>query len=208
MTTKWAASGEYMEACSCNFLCPCIPKNMTQPATHDFCKVALSFEIIKGHFGDLSLDQVRWIFVAQSKALMSDGEWIGGLIVDSSATEQQASAIAAICQPGAGEGPSALAPLISDFRGIERHPIDFVKEGGTVSVKVDGAIEQVVEGVASLSKEGEYVTIDNVFHPSNSRLSLASALKNFIKVFGIDWEDNSGTNNGHFAPFAWQGEIT
>ena len=39
----WTMKGQYMEACSCNFLCPCIPKNATTPATHDFCKVALAF---------------------------------------------------------------------------------------------------------------------------------------------------------------------
>ena len=44
MGAKWSASGEYMETCSCDFLCPCISKNMTTPATHDFCKVALAFE--------------------------------------------------------------------------------------------------------------------------------------------------------------------
>jgi hypothetical protein len=22
--------------------------------------------------------------------------------------------------------------------------------------------------------------------------------------FGIDWDDTSGRNNGHFAPFAWK----
>ena len=45
MAINWHIKGEYMEACSCDFLCPCIPKNSTTPATHDFCKVALAFEV-------------------------------------------------------------------------------------------------------------------------------------------------------------------
>jgi hypothetical protein len=24
-----------------------------------------------------------------------------------------------------------------------------------------------------------------------------------MRAFGIDWDDTSGRNNGHFAPFAW-----
>ena len=203
MGTQWAVSGDYVEACSCNFLCPCGPSNMADPATHDFCKVALGFEIKKGHFGDVSLDNVKWIYVAQSKAYMSVGEWIGGLIVDSEASDEQAAAIEAICQKGGGQGWSVVAPLVSDYRGMERYPIIF--EAGK-SVRVEGVIEQVLEGVASPVSEGEFLGLDNAGHPVTSRLNLARALKHFINIFGIDWEDNSGTNNGHFAPFAWEGE--
>ena len=123
MATKWNARGEYMEACSCDFLCPCIPRNATTPATHDFCKVALAFDIRDGRFGDVDLTGVRWVFFAQSKAVMTEGEWIGGLVVDSAASDTQAAAVAAICGPNAGEGPGMFAPLISDFRGVERRPI-------------------------------------------------------------------------------------
>ena len=86
---------------------------------------------------------------------------------------------------------------------MERYPIIF--EAGK-SVRVEGVIEQVLEGVASPVSEGEFLGLDNAGHPVTSRLNLARALKHFINIFGIDWEDNSGTNNGHFAPFAWEGE--
>lgn len=206
MGTKWTAKGEYMEACSCDFLCPCIPKNSTTPATHDFCKVALAFDIAEGKFGDTSLAGVRWVFFAQSKAVMSSGEWIGGVVIDPSASDEQVAAITAICGPDAGDGPGKFAPLISDFRGLERHPIEFVKNGKNVTVKIDGMLEQAIEGVDSMSAEGECVVIDNTSHPVNKRLSLASALRNMINAFGIQWEDHSGGNNGHFAPFDWVGE--
>ncbi|MEX2482381.1 MAG: DUF1326 domain-containing protein [Gammaproteobacteria bacterium] len=206
MATQWSASGEYMEACSCDFLCPCIPKNSTTPATHDFCKVALAFDTREGHFGEVSLAGVRWVFFAQSKAIMAEGEWIGGLVVDTEASDEQVAAIAAICGPGATTGPGAFAPLISDFRGIERHPINFVKDGKSVSVKIDGLLDQAVVGVDSLSVPEECVAIDNTFHPVNKRLNLASAVRNVIRAFGIEWADDSGRTNGHFAPFAWAGE--
>jgi hypothetical protein len=37
----------------------------------------------------------------------------------------------------------------------------------------------------------------------NSRLSLAKATRSRFNVFGIRWDDSTGTRNGHFAPFAW-----
>jgi hypothetical protein len=39
----------------------------------------------------------------------------------------------------------------------------------------------------------------------NSRLSMARALLSKFNVFGIQWNDSTGTRNGHFAPFAWAG---
>lgn len=205
MATKWSVKGEYMEACSCDFLCPCISKNMTTPATHDFCKVALAFDIESGSFGKTSLDGVRFVMFAQSEAVMGTGNWIGGLVIDSSASDEQAAAVGAIAS-AEGNGPLAMfAPLISDFRGVERHPIEFHKNGKEVSVKIDGMLEQSVVGVDSMVREGECIALDNTAHPVNTRLNLASAVRNFMSGFGIEWSEKDDTN-GHFAPFDWQGE--
>jgi hypothetical protein len=206
MATSWSVSGEYMEACSCDFLCPCIPKNSTTPATLDFCKVALAFEIRGGSYGATSMEGVRFVLVAQSKAIMSHGDWIGGLIIDSSATDEQVAGVAAIAG-AAGNGPLAMfAPMISDFRGVERAAIKFVKDNGNVSVVVDGMLDQSIVGVESMVKAGEFVCIDNAAHPVNTRLNFATAVKNVISCFGIEWEDKAAKTNGHFAPFNWQGE--
>ncbi|TDJ69072.1 MAG: DUF1326 domain-containing protein [Proteobacteria bacterium] len=206
MATSWSVSGEYMEACSCDFLCPCIPKNMTTPATLDFCKVALAFDIRAGSFGATQMAGVRFVMVAQSKAIMSQGDWIGGLIIDTAASDEQLAAVAAIA--GAeGHGPLGMfAPLISDFRGVERADIQFTKDGGTCSVVIDGMIDQSIVGVESMSKPGEFVCIDNSGHPVNARLNFATALKNVITCFGIEWEDKEQRTNGHFASFDWHGE--
>lgn len=47
--------------------------------------------------------------------------------------------------------------------------------------------------------------MDNTAHLVNSRLSLAKATRSLFNVFGIQWNDSTGTRNGHFAPFAWAG---
>jgi hypothetical protein len=41
-------------------------------------------------------------------------------------------------------------------------------------------------------------------HPANPRLALAKATRSHLHAFGIDWNDTSGQNNGHYAPFNWQ----
>ena len=203
---RWTLKGQYMEACSCNFLCPCIPKNATTPATHDFCKVALAFAVDAGSYGDVKLDGVRFVFFAQSKAVMSQGDWIGGLIIDTAASDAQVEAITAIASGAAGGPLALLAPLIGEFRGVERHPIGFVKDGKSVSVRIDGRLDQQIVGVDSVSVPGECVVVDNTFHPVNKRLNLATAVRNVISAFGIDWRGEPDRTNGHFAAFEWQSD--
>jgi len=202
----WAIKGRYMEACSCDFLCcPCIRRNGTTPATHDFCKVALTFAIESGRYGDVPLGGVRFTVFFQSKAIMTQGGWIGGVIVDTAASDAQAEAVVAIASGSAGGPFGVFAPMLADFRGVERHPIAFVQEGKTVSVRIDGLLDQSVVGVDSVAVPGECVVIDNTFHPANKRLNLAIALRNVISAFGIEWTGEPNRTNGHFAPFDWQG---
>lgn len=208
MATSWSIKGEYMEACSCTFLCPCIPLNATTPASEDFCKVAMTYVITHGNFGAVALDGIAFAVVAQSKAIMTAGEWVMGIIVDSKASAAQVDAIAQIGSGKVGGPLAGFASLVSDFRGIEQRPITFEMVGHERRVKIDGMLEQAVTGVPSLSAKGECVAIDNTFHPANKRLNLATAVKSIIRCFGIEWEDTSGRRNGHFAPFAWQGQAT
>jgi len=205
MPTSWSISGEYMEACSCDFLCPCITQNSTTPATHEFCKVAMTFEIADGHYGDTTLNGVRFAVIAQSKAVMSAGDWTLGVIVDERASDNQVAAIAAIASGQAGGPLAGFAPLVSDYRGVSRALIEFQATDHARAVNIPGQLEQIVQGVPSISAPGECIAIDNTLHPANRRLNLATAIKNFISSFGITWNAPSGRTNGHFAPFAWAG---
>ncbi len=205
MGTAWSIRGEYLEACSCRYLCPCIASNATAPASEEFCKFAMTYRIDGGSYGGLELAGVTFAVVAQSKAVMAAGGWIVGLIVDTRASAEQADAVAAIASGRAGGPMAALAPLIGEFRGVERHPIRFDLTGQRRAVAIAGILEQEVEGVPSVAVSGECLAIDNSFHPANRRLNLATAVRNLIACFGIRWDDAGSQRNGHFASFAWTG---
>ena len=205
MSQSWKIDGEYIEACSCDFLCPCITQNSTTPATHEFCKVAMSFAVQRGHFGDTTLDGVVFAVIAQSPAIMSQGNWALGLIVDETASEAQTAAIAAIASGQVGGPLAAIAGLVGEFRGVTRARIEFSADGHRRAVHIDGQLTQEVEGIPSLSAPGQCLAIDNTLHPANPRLNLALAVKNFIRSFGIEWDAPPRKTNGHFAPFSWAG---
>jgi hypothetical protein len=205
MSQPWSITGEYMEACSCAYLCPCVTSNATAPATEDFCTFTMTYRIDSGSFGAVDLAGVCFTVVARSKAIMSQGEWVMGVIVDSSASDPQTNAIAEIASGKAGGPMAAFAPLVSEIRGVERHPIRFEIDGTQHRVTIPGVIEQSIEGVPSAVVAGECLAIDNTFHPANKRLNLARTLKNLVACFGLRWDDTNGQRNGHFAPFSWRG---
>jgi hypothetical protein len=191
MSEAWSIAGEYMEACSCAFLCPCITRNATTPATEDFCKFAMTYRIDSGRFGATDLAGVTFAVVAQSKAVMSEGEWILGVIVDDRATEAQAKAIEEIASGRAGGPMAAFGPLVREFRGLERHSVRFEMRDGRRVATIPGVLELEIEGVPSAVAPGEYVAIDNTFHPANKRLNLATAVRYLVACFGIAWKDES-----------------
>ena len=135
---------------------------------------------------------------------MGNGNWSVGLIISDKAKPEQQQALTQIASGQAGGPMAALAPLIGKFLGVETRPIQFQKKGLGRSVSIPGVLDQGVEGVASPAKRGEPLYIDNTLHPANARLALARATRSHLHAFGIDWDDATGQNNGHFAPFKWK----
>lgn len=98
---------------------------------------------------------------------------------------------------------AALGPLVGRVAGVERRPIRFEIDGLKRTVQAGELVDQACEGIASGVAPEEAIAIDNTVHPVNSRLSVAKATRSSMHAFGIDWDDATGTRNGHFAPFAW-----
>ncbi len=199
----WQLSGEYMETCNCTFLCPCIATNLTARPTDGDCKVAVALRIDRGSKDGVTLDGLSFIVMLHSPGPMGEGNITVGLIIDERATPQQVEAITAIATGSAGGPMAALAPLVGKIAGVERRPIQFIADGLKRAVRAGDLVDQACEGMASAVAPGQAVGIDNVAHPVNTRLSLAKATRSRFNVFGMNWNDSSGTRNGHFAPFAW-----
>lgn len=98
---------------------------------------------------------------------------------------------------------AGLAPLIGNFLGVEAKPIRFSGDAHSWSVSIPDHLDEAVEGTTGLG--GQQMFLDNTGHPANDRLGLAKATRSHLNAFGLVWDDVSGQNNGHFAPFSWQG---
>jgi hypothetical protein len=199
--TEWNVAGRYMETCNCDFLCPC-PTTGLKQTTHGSCVFAMAFDVDRGSYGGTRLDGLKFIVVGRTPGSMIDGNWSVGLIVDRKADARQSDALASIVSGKAGGPMANLAPLIGNFLGVEPRDIQFEHDGSRWAVKA-GSLEQELEEVVGIS--GQPMYLDNVGHPAGNRLGLGNAKKSKVHAFGIDWEDVSGRNNGHHAPFEWRG---
>ena len=201
----WHIKGQYMETCNCTYVCPCITSNLTATPTEGDCKAAIAMRIDTGQKDGVKLDGLKFLVLLHAPKAMDQGDFTVGLIVDETASDEQVEAIGAIASGEAGGPMAALGPLVGTMAGVERRRIDFDTDGTRFHIKAGDLVDQSCEGVASAAAEGEPVYLDNVFHPVNSRLALAKATSSHFHAFGIDWDDDSGKRNGHFAPFSWSG---
>jgi hypothetical protein len=204
MMATWHVDGEYMETCNCTFLCPCITSNLAARPTEGDCKAALALRIDKGEKDGVKLDGLSFIVMLHSPGAMGEGNITVGLIVDDRASDEQAEAITAIATGSAGGPMGALGPLVGRIAGTERRSIRFDLDGLKREVRAGDLVDQACEGFPSPTP-GQSIGLDNTAHPINSRISLARATRSTMHAFGIDWDDATGTRNGHFAPFSWAG---
>jgi hypothetical protein len=199
----WKISGKYMETCNCSFLCPCITSNLAAAPTEGDCKVAIAMKIDNGEKDGVKLDGVSFIAFMYSPGVMGEGNLTFGMIVDEGATQEQCDAVVAIASGAAGGPMAGLAPLVANIAGVERRKVTFETVGMTCTVKAGDLVDQETEGVPSATAEGQPMMLDNTLHPVNARLALAHATKSHFHVFGFDWDDATGTRNGHYADFSW-----
>jgi hypothetical protein len=162
------------------------------------------FHVEQGRYGNLALDGLNFAVVGYTPTVMSQGNWSVGLILDERASADQQQAMTAIASGQAGGPMAPLSGLIGTFLGTAVKPIHYQKDALQRSVTIPDVLDQTMEGVSSVTNPSEPLYIDNTLHPANTRLALGRATQSHLHAFGLDWDETSGKNNGHFAPFHWQ----
>jgi hypothetical protein len=173
---------------------------MARAATHDYCRVALLFEVDGGAVDGIDVSGTTCVVVMETPPQMLDGNFKAGLIVGDDASDEQTEALAGVFS-GANGGPMAgLAPLIGEFLGVERLPVTVTHDATGHHIVVGDAIDYQL--AMETAEDGSPVQLTNiVIHPAGPTLDIgvASGVKN--STFGFDW---SGDGLSGFANrFAW-----
>lgn len=202
--TQWNAAGDYYETCSCDYVCPCLPGNLAAKQTKGDCHFAMVFHVNQGRYGNVTLDGLNWAAVGRAPGpAMADGNIEVGLILDERASQEQRDALTQIGS-GQGGGPMAmLGPFVSKFLGVEAGQFEIRKDSLKWSTAVGSYINQSWEGTPGANPD-EPLYIDNCIHPANTKLALGKSTGSKLHALGLNWDDASGNNNGHCAPFNWR----
>ena len=203
-TPAWKVNGQYYETCSCDFVCSCLPGQLTVSPTKGSCTFVMAFQVDRGTYGNVSLDGLGFVVLGFTPEAMGKGNWSVGLIVDERASVEQRDAVTAIASGAAGGPMAALSGLIGKFLGVESSPIVFDRKGQKWSVRASNLVDMAAEGAKGINPNAtEPMYLDNTGHPAADRFALARASNSHVRAFGLSWDDTTGKNNGQFAPFSW-----
>src|SRR5438128_2232729 len=99
---KWFFDADYLQACNCDYGCPC---EFSAPPTPGFCHGVGVWKIDKGKYGDLSLDGTGLAFAAKWPGAIHEGNGTVCLFVDERASQEQREALLEIGSGKAGGLP-------------------------------------------------------------------------------------------------------
>jgi hypothetical protein len=196
---SWNLSGDYVETCSCELMCPC---NMSfdHGATYDFCRVTLVFAVRQGLVDDTDIAGRKVALIADTPKVMTDGNWRVGVFIDDQATDAQFDKLVQVFSGQLGGPMAALAPLIGEMLGVERAAIEVDDDGLRHRVRVGSAIDFEIEDIVPFGVEtGEPVRFSGMFHPVGSDLTMAEAKRSKINAFGIAYEGKTGLSKSGFS---------
>ncbi len=105
MPTQWSFDADFIQACNCDYGCPC---EFEAPPSHGKCEGVGIWRINTGHFGDVKLDGLSFGFAATWPGALHLGGGTGGFVIDAAANPQQRDALIKIASGEAGGMPFEL----------------------------------------------------------------------------------------------------
>jgi hypothetical protein len=198
----WWLAGRYFESCSCDAVCPCTWSALTAKATLDRCRALLAYHVESGEVDGVDVSGLSFALFLDTPPVMSEGNWRVGVFVDDRASDRQAAGLGMVLSGSAGGPPAMLSPLIGEMLGVEKAHITYDEDDGGHHVRIGDAIDVAVEDFVAIEGH-DPVRLTNVFHPSNTTLTVAPARTAHLSTFGIDWGREG--QSGFSAPFSWSG---
>jgi hypothetical protein len=211
MTDTWSLEGAWFKNCNCDPGCPC---DFNQAPTNDHCEGIIGMRIDKGHFGDVTLDGLKFAGIAYWPGRIDEGDGHILPIVDESADEAQRNALLTIMSGQAGgtifEIFSAMCPHVREPVFV---PIDFEFDIETRRghLKAGDVLDTEVESLKGIGSDEPYrilVEIPGGFEYTGPDSKAETAMTKTLKAKGggeLDYE-HSGSHSS-MAFVAHEGKV-
>ena len=208
---NWWLKGDWFDVCSCDIACPC---EFAQSPTNNKCQGILAYHVREGAYGDVRLDGLNVIGVAEFEGNVWAGEDSEGIIslglfLDESADDRQREALQAVFSGQAGGWQAEFAKLIGDVRGIEFVPISFEVANDLAfwRAEIPGRLAAGADALSGpTTPAGARVQLHN---PPGSEVgpgqvaTWGQATENRVDAYGFQW-NWEGKSSKHI-PFDWTG---
>ena len=182
----WRLAGTYVLGCSCKLICPCA---MDGPPTgpDGKCHGTIVFHVREGKLDgqDLSGSTVAMYFFVPKT--LSAGDLKFGLIVDESASEEQAQALERIFKGDEGGQFAAFAALTEEWLGAQRAIVSF-SDGDAPSAEIAGAS---VNFEPLKDAQGTTTTVKNAMFGFAPEYKVGKS-SGRVEAFGNSWENVFG----------------
>ena len=192
----WNLSGELIETCSCNMLCPCwFGQADLMLMDKGWCGTSMLLRIREGSYEgiDLSGQNAVVTFLFPGPTLF-DANGTGRVYIDEGASEEQQKALETILHGAPGSGIEVPASLLSTWLPTQRVPIE-VTEG-------DDKVAASLPGIGNMNSRRLVNDLGKKMTMQNSTFSIAFGFDDHIGDLapsdGTAWEDPD-------MPETWQG---
>jgi len=191
--TKWSLEADFLQACNCDYGCPC---EFSAPPTRGFCEGTGVWRIIKGSYGDVALDGLAVAFAAHWPKAIHEGDGTLALFIDERASTQQRDAILTICSGKAGGLPfEILATTFSKVLDPIFAPIQFNLNGRDSSVRIGDALSIALEPIKNpVTWEPESVRVEYATGFIFKSAEAVSGKECRVNIPGLNfsWPDKAG----------------
>jgi hypothetical protein len=191
----YRVAGTYVAHCDCRQICPCaVDEPPTAP--DGTCHGLIVANVREGDLDGADLSGVNVVLSYSAPGKLSDGDLRLGLIVDESASDEQADALERIFSGKEGGMFEQFAALTGEWLGVERASISF-SDGDEPSARV-GEVD--VKFQAFRDGEGNLTTTRNAAFGLAPEFTLGKS-SGRSGVFGDSFE----AGYGEAAEFEWAG---
>lgn len=160
MATKWFLEADYLQACNCEYGCPC---EFQAPPSQGFCAGIGAWKINRGKFGDVPLDGLALGFASHWPGPIHLGNGTVALLFDERADQPQRDALMQIATGQAGGMPFEI--LVTTFSNVlppQYVPFKFHLNGKGSAVEAGTVMRIATEPVKNpITNEPEGVRIEH-----------------------------------------------
>ncbi len=192
----WSLSGELIETCSCNMLCPCwFGEADLMLMDQGWCATALLVRVREGQFEGVDLSgQAAVVNFHFPGPTLYEANGTGRVYVDEAASDAQQSALETILQGGSGGGMAVPATLLSRWLPTRKVAMEVTEDNGTVTANLAGVGE--IRSRRLVNDLGKRMTLQNAaFSVAFGHVDHQGEL---APGKGTRWQDSD-------MPVTWQG---